>query len=525
MNRRDWVKATALGFIGLPLLDRAAQAFAMGTSAPRFDYAALKGQARALANAPYGPAAREVPSPIAHLDWDQFQSILFRPERALWAGDGLPFRLKFFHLGMQFRRSVRLHEIVDGVVREIAYDPALFDLSHTKLDAAHLPKDLGFAGFQLLAAPDFERDVAAFLGASYFRAVGGTKQYGLSARGLAVDCGLPRDEEFPDFTAFWFERPAPGARTLVVYALLDSPSIAGAYRFEIEPGETQAMRIDAALYPRKSIERLGIAPLTSMFLCAPNDRRISDDWRPSIHDSDGLALWTGKDEWIWRPLTNPTSVRVSSFVDEHPRGFGLLQRDRNFDRYQDDGVFYDKRPSVWVEPLSDWGKGAVMLVEIPIEHESFDNIVAFWHPAETPAAGKEYLFAYRLYWGSTPPAVPQAAHAVATWTGVGGQVGGKRDHFSWRFVVDFSGGDLDALGADAKVEPVITASRGTLELVSARPLASVRGYRAMFDLRPADGDETPVDLRLFLRSGDRTLTETWIYQWSPPPTHKRIARN
>lgn len=515
MRRRELLKAS-LGAASLGTLGGAAWMAGEARSAPaRFDYAALKGEARALASKPYAVPAKAVPVSVARLSWDAFQSIRFRPEHALWANEGLKFRIGFFHLGMQFRRAVRMHELVDGVAREITYDPAMFDLSPSGLDPAALPRDLGFAGFRLFAEPDFSRDVAAFLGASYFRAVGGTMQYGLSARGLAVDCGLPRDEEFPDFVAYWFERPAPDSETLVVYALLDSPSVAGAYRFEITPGEPLVMRVDAALYPRKPVERLGVAPLTSMFLTAPHDRRIHDDWRPAIHDSDGLAMWTGGGEWIWRPLVNPPTVRVNAFADDRPHGYGLLQRDRNFDHYQDDGVWYDRRPSLWVEPLSGFGKGTVDLLEIPIAHESFDNIVAFWNPHERIEAGREYLYAYRLYWGSKLPATPPVGHAAMTWTGIGGQVGGERPHFSWRFVVDFAGGDLASLPADAKVEPVITLSRGTAELVSARPLASIRGWRAMFDVRPPDASEQPIDIRMYLRLGERALTETWLYQWTP----------
>ena len=511
MNRRDVLKASGFALAGVSLLRHPSFA----AEPQRFDYAALKGQARALASKPYATPANAVPPSVAHMKWDAFQSIRFREDRALWANDGLKFRVQFFHLGMQFRRPVRMHEVVDGVAREIAYDPALFDLSKTGLDPATLPRDLGFAGFRLNFAPDFQRDVAAFLGASYFRAVGETMQYGLSARGVAVDCGLPRAEEFPDFVAYWFERPKAGATTLVVFALLDSPSVAGAYRFEITPGEPLVMRIDAALYPRKAIERLGIAPLTSMFLTAPNDRRIHDDWRPAIHDSDGLALHTGGGEWIWRPLVNPPAVHVSTFADDKPHGFGLMQRDRNFDHYQDDGVWYDRRPSLWVEPLDGFGKGAIDLLEIPIAHETFDNVVAFWNPATPIAKGNEYLYAYRLHWGSKMPATTPLAHTAATWTGIGGQVGGKRTHFSWRFVVDFAGGELATLPADAHVEPVITLSRGTTEIVSARPLASIHGWRAMFDVRPPDASTHPIDIRMFLRLGDRALTETWMYQWSP----------
>jgi glucans biosynthesis protein len=481
-----------------------------------FDYAWLKGQARALANAPYRPPPTHLPDPVQALNWDQYQAIRYRPDHALWARDGRHFQVKFFHLGLYFKTPVRMYEVVDGQAQELAYDPAMFDYGLSGLEGSRLPKDLGFAGFRVLFHTDLERDLAAFLGASYFRAVGGEMQYGLSARGLAIDCGMERAEEFPVFTAFWLERPAPEAGNLTVYALMDSASLAGAYRFTIAPAATLVMQVDAALYPRQAIARLGVAPLTSMFQYGENDRRAVQDWRPEIHDSDGLAMWTGSGEWIWRPLLNPASLRFNAFVDQNPRGFGLLQRDRNFDHYQDDGAFYNRRPSLWVEPTSGWGKGSIQLVEIPTLDETADNIVAFWNPADQPQPGQELLFGYRLHWGAQMPARPPLAHVVATRTGLGGIVGQKRTYFSWRFVVDFAGGNLPMLGKDVKVEPLITASRGQIEIPSARPLEAVQGYRAMFDLKPSDDSTAPVDLRLYLRANGQPLTETWLYQWTPP---------
>jgi glucans biosynthesis protein len=428
--------------------------------------------------------------------------------------------VKFFHLGLYFRERVHMHVVSNGVAREIAYDPAMFDYGKSGLAHEHLPADLGFAGFRVLFDTDPKRDIVAFLGASYFRAVGGEMQYGMSARGLAVDTALPRPEEFPVFTQFWLVEPKPKSDVLTVYALLDSPSIAGAYRFDIHPAATLVMEVDAALYPRKTIERVGIAPLTSMYQYGENDRRVADDWRPEIHDSDGLALWTGAGEWLWRPLVNPPTLRFNAYADDDPHGFGLFQRDRNFDHYQDDGVFYDRRPSVWVEPKGPWGRGSVQLVEIPTVDETFDNIVAFWNPAEKPQPGQELLYSYRLYWGSRMPYASPLAHVVATRTGIGGVVGRKREHFSWRFVVDFAGGDLARLKG-AKVEPVITLSRGKIEIPSARPLTEIEGYRIMFDVRPTDAGVEPINLRLYLRSGKRTLSETWLYQWTPPPADRR----
>jgi glucans biosynthesis protein len=499
---------------------------AAGAAAQPFDFAWLKGQAHWLASHLYQAPVNALPPAMAKLSYDQFQSIRFRSDHALWADAGLEFRLQFFHVGRSFTDPVRLYEIVDGQAREIVYDPAMFEWDKSGVDPSLMKDHAGFAGFRVQFVTDWRDDVAAFLGASYFRAVGGdTRQYGLSARALAVDTAFPRPEEFPRFTSFWFERPAKDSGTLTLYALMDSPSVAGALRMQLAPGGTQIMDIDAALYPRKPIERLGIAPLTSMFFYGENDRRAANDWRPEIHDSDGLSMWTGAGEWIWRPLTNPAQLRLNSYFDDNPRGFGLLQRDRDFDHYQDDGVYYDRRPSLWVEPKlssgSGWGKGAVQLVEIPTVDETFDNIVAFWNPIDKPKPGQELLFSYRLYWGTHMPYASPLAQTIATRTGIGGTVGLKRQYYSWHFVVDFAGGELGALPKDAPVEAVITASRGQTEHVTAHFVQEFKGYRALFDIRPADDDVQPIDLRLYLRINGRPLTETWIYQWTPPSIKDR----
>lgn len=522
MRRRQLLGGTAASLALQALWSGQAAAAGLKTlgEARPFDYAVLKGRARALAGQAYVPPPSTLPAAIRDLDYDRYQAIRYRRDHALWADERLRFQAQFFHPGLFFKSPVRIHEVVDGQARELAYDPALFDYGKSGVDGRQLPRDLGFAGFRLNFHTDLQRDISAFLGASYFRAVGGEWQYGLSARGLAVDSGLPRAEEFPNFVAFWLERPAAASNSVTVYALLDSPSIAGAYRFVITPGDTQVMDADAALYPRQTIERLGIAPLTSMYQHGENDRRMAYDWRPEIHDSDGLQMWTGSGEWIWRPLANPANLRFNAHADENPRGFGLMQRDRNFDHYQDDGVFYERRPSLWVEPKAGWGAGSVQLIEIPTVDETFDNIVALWNPKRPPQPGEELLFAYRLHWGADAPVQPPLARCVATHTGLGGVVGQPRKVWSWRFVVDFSGGELAGLDPKAKVEPVITASRGRVELTSARPLASVKGYRATFDVVPPEGTE-PVDLRLFLRSDGRPLTETWLYAWSPPPAAER----
>ncbi len=522
-DRRQFLQASTL--IGA-LLATGGRTFAnpAGSTPRAFDYAWLKGQARALAASAFRPPPKILHQRLIDLSYDAYQALGFRREHALWGKDERGFRAEFFHMGRGFAEPVTIHEIVDGVAREVKFDSKLFDYSRSGLNPGGITRNLGFAGFRLHSATDWERDVASFLGASYFRAIStDTRQFGLSARGLAIDTALDRPEEFPRFTDFWFERPVPHARNLVLYALLDSPSATGAYRFDINPGAPTLMDVDCAVYPRKPIERLGIAPLTSMYQMGENDRRMANDWRPEVHDSDGLAMLTGHGEWIWRPLANPGGLRVNSYFDKNPRGFGLLQRDRDFDNYQDDGVFYERRPSLWIEPKGQWGAGAVQLVEIPTVDETFDNIVAYWNPTTKPKAGEELLYSYRMYWCTEFPAVMPLARTVATRTGIGGVVGQKRRHFSWRFAIDFAGGELATMLENKAVEPVITASRGVVEITSARPLAPIRGYRAMFDIRPMDASTDAIDLRVYLRANGQPLTETWVYQWNPPSPAERTA--
>lgn len=526
MDRRSLLKFGFALAAGLPLtLTGTGQVMASDSAKASdqeraFSFDWLREHARTLSERAHQPAGDNLPAPLKALDWDQYQQIRYRPDQALWRNRDSAFQIQFFHLGLYFLEPVQFFEVVDGRARPIGYQPEHFDYGdNTAL--ADLPEDLGYAGFRLHFHQDFDRDLAAFLGASYFRAVGESRQYGLSARGFAVNTGLPVAEEFPRFRSFWLQRPQPGDLHMTVYALLDSPSLTGAYRFEIHPGRNLNMDVTAAIYPRKPLERFGVAPLTSMYQTGENDRRMANDWRPEIHDSDGLAIWNGSGERLWRPLTNPESLRTSHFVDSAPRGFGLLQRDRNFDHYQDDGVFYDRRPSLWIEPGEDWGEGSVILVEIPTRDETFDNIVAFWNPAQSWRPGNEYRVNYRMTWGEDMPHAPTELGTVrATRTGIGGVVGQPREEFSRRFAVDFAGGTLGMLDGDAGVEAVVTASRGETELVSARPLEAINGFRAMFDLVP-DESTDPIELRLYLKLGEQALTETWLYQYLPPDPEDR----
>jgi periplasmic glucans biosynthesis protein len=518
LNRRQALLAASVSAFASLLDGRLVRAaagsgqIAFGPAQP-FDFEWLKAQAKTLAEQPYQEPVIRHADILETIDYDAFQQIRFRPERALWEAGGAPFPVQFFHLGRYSKLPVSLYEVADGQAREILYATDYFTFGKTGLDR-RLPGDLGFAGFRVMDGHGLKTDWLAYQGAAYFRTSGALDQYGLSARGLAIDTAMPWPEEFPRFTRFWLERTPEDGRHIVIYALMESPSVAGAYRFDWTHDTGSVADIQAELYCRNQITRMGVAPLTSMFWFGENNRHLATDWRPEIHDTDGLAMWTGAGERIWRPLNNPPTVQTSSFGDSDPKGFGLLQRDRAFYDYEDDGVFYDRRPSVWVEPQGGWGRGVVQLVEIPTDDEIHDNIVAYWVPATPVTAGSHWSFAYRVHWLADEPYPPTAVGRVRhTRLGRGGIPGQPRPAGARKFVIDFEGGPLEALKKLDPVKPVINASRGRIDNAYALQIVGTHNWRAFFDLY-VDGPE-PVELRCFLRLGERTLTETWLYQYIP----------
>jgi glucans biosynthesis protein len=475
-----------------------------------FSFEVLRRTARELAAKPYvAPSANSVPEWLRKLNYDEARLIEFDRNRNLWRRDGLPFQVQFFHPGNLYNTVVHLHEIRGGRVEPIEFRRDYFN--YHQLKVGELPPTLGFAGFRLvypLNHPDDE--LGAFLGASYFRFLCQTARYGISARGLALNSGEPTPEEFPIFTEFWIERPAPKAKGITIYALLDSESVTGAYRFIIVPGADTVMQIRAALFPRKNVAVFGVAPLTSMFWQGENSEQPNRDFRPEVHDSDGLLMSAGTGEWIWRPLVNPAAVSRSSFVDENPKGFGLLQRDRNFEHYQDIEAAYHLRPSAWVEPIGKWGKGSVRLVELPTKGEFADNIVAFWVPEKPPAPGETLEIEYRLHW-FIDQIRPPAGYAIATRHGRGLAHESNLE----RFVLDFQGPGLNRLGTDAKIEHVVSVGDSAKLTYSSLEKNPFNGsWRVAFAIKP-DGSGRPVELRCFLRQAPHALTETWSYLWQP----------
>ena len=460
---------------------------APGADAP-FSWAMVQQRAAALARQPY-----RAPVPVAAasaIDFDAVGAIRFRADRTLAGG------IRLFPLGNGATVPVSINVVENGRARAIAYAPDLFEGTAAP----------GIAGFRAME-PGRESDWLAYLGASYFRAAGSQDQYGLSARGVAIDTGIDGREQFPRFTEFWIE-PIAGGYT--IYALLDGESVTGAYRFVSRHQGGVVQDVSMVLHLRRDVARLGIAPATSMFWYDDRAQRGASDWRPEIHDSDGLALLTAQGERVWRPLRNPVRPTTDSFAARDIRGFGLMQRDRVFDRYQDDGAFYDRRPHLWIEPQGRWGAGDVMLYAFPTTGETVDNIAAFWVPAAPAKAGQRLQFDYRLRWTSQDPSADRGARVVDTRVGTAGRPGAAATAGARKLVVDYQGEGLVGLTRDSGVTADVAVSRGRALAQAAYPVAGQRDrWRVTVDVAPDDG--ATADVRLFLKRGAAALGETLLF--------------
>jgi periplasmic glucans biosynthesis protein len=515
LNAQSLLRPLAAFVLGLALtLPAAVRADTVAAFTPKlgpaqpFTFDTLIAQAEALAKKPYEAHKVLHPALYDKIDYDAYWHIQFKPEATIMAGS-VP--IQFFHEGTYFRNPVGMHIVADGKEREVLYSTDYFSMPKDS-PARAIQSEAGFAGFRLMR-PDLKTDWVSFLGAAYFRTDGADRQYGLSARAVALNTGMAQPEEFPRFTEFYIEGGSDGAVT--IYALMDGPSVTGAYRIKARDSDGQIMEIASRLFFRGPVGRLGIAPLTSMFWYSEANRLQGFDWRPEVHDSDGLSMITGTGEHIWRPLNDPNRVVTSSFSDTNPKGFGLIQRDRDFAHYQDDGVFYNKRPSVWVEPIGNWGKGAVQLVEIPTDDEIFDNIVAYWVPKDEPKAGSTVSLDYKLYWGRQEPVDWKLAKTVATRIGRGGVPGQPHPSGQLKYAVDFSGPTLTGLTQKDGVKPMVSAPPG-VEVINpyVLPVVGTNNWRLIFDLKAPATMET-FDVRAYLAKDGAPLTETWLGQIHP----------
>lgn len=505
MIRRDVLKSLA----ALAVVPSASFAdepgLQLGDAQP-FDAGTVRARAQALAQSEYTPRPL-IPESWRNLTYDQYRKIWFDGRNALWEGSDRPQRVDVFPPGLYFPQAVEINVVENGTARPLAFDMNVFDVTD-KFPDVELDPTLGYSGLRLRAELEQSgifQEYAVFQGASYFRGIGAGETYGLSARGLALKTGDPMGEEFPDFTAFWMQTPQPDSDSIVLHALLDSPSCTGAYRFDITPGDTLRMSVSAEIFARTELSHVGIAPLTSMFLFDETMRQRFDDFRPAVHDNDGLLIHNGAGEVIWRALANPLTLQISAFADNNPRGFGLMQRPRQFRDYADLEALYHSRPSAWITPQEDWGEGVVALVEIPADLEIYDNIVAYWRPAAPIAAGQSHKMNYFLDWGDNPAPKTDTPLRVLN-TAMGGRPEGGKV-----VTIDFEDSALVPEDLE-KLDIVLRSSAGTLTpgLVQRNP--GTNGPRLAFTFMP--GDATSIEFRAQLRLDGAPLSEIWLYRWT-----------
>ena len=469
-----------------------------------FTFDTLLADAKRRASAPYAPQRNRLPAGLDKLSPEQYRSIRFNPDAGIWRAEQLPFRLELLRAGYNLQTPVTVSTVESGMAQDVAATPAMFDIESA------LPAQLGkvslpLSGFRIRSRINSNKiwdEFLVFQGASNFRAVAKNLLYGLSARGLAINTAEPSGEEFPVFTHFWIERPGARANAIVIYALLESESNTGAYRFTVQPGVETTTDVDLTLFPRSEMRVAGIAPLTSMFLFDETNRGHLDDYRPEVHDSDGLLIAAKSGEQIFRPLANPLKLQVSAFTTQQPQGFGLVQRSRQQVDFQDIDAKYERRPSAWVEPQGDWGPGSVELVEIPSGHETNDNIVAFWRTTQPMTPGRAAHFAYRIVWNAEPAQPKSLGKTLATRSGA--SLDGKRRIFL-----------LDFVGAGEKVDGLrldLAASAGKISNATLIPNGALHGIRASFEIDPRAAEL--IELRLRIMRGDRPVTETWLYRWT-----------
>ena len=476
-------------------------------------------KAESLAASDFESHTEEIPEVLQDMNYEQYRSIYYRRDAGLWRDDG-QFEVQFFHPGFLYTEPVAIRLVdKEGAHKRFPFDPSLFRYGDQSKELAEMSavEGTGYSGFRVhypINMADKKSEFVVFQGASYFRIVGPNQFYGISARGLAVDTAEPGGEEFPVFREFWLLKPDPDETVMTVFALLDSASVTGAYRFDLEPGSPTAVKVEAHVFARKDIIKLGVAPLTSMYLHGENSVVRPDDFRPEVHDSDGLMMQTNTGEWVWRPLDNPRQLQVSSLQDTNPKGFGLMQRDRDFSHYLDAEAHYHQRPSFWVEPLGDWGDGRVELVEIPTSTETNDNMVAYWVANKAVKAGDRLTYRYRVStWGETVTAhdLARVKRTRIGWAAMPGQ-DNPPPKAHRKFIVDFHAGPLDSLSEELQLKADLSASSGEVKDIVVSKLPQSDSWRVAFTLIPG---ADPVDMRLALNWQDKRLSEVWSYVWYP----------
>lgn len=505
-QRRDFLKLAAGGALaaaGLPLLETFAAT--SGPPAP-FSPEGVLNMAQTLAKSPYTAPKNALPDPFANLTYDQYVAIRAVPGSQIWGGEKIGFAIEPLHRGFIYAAKMDIYIVENGLAQKLIYDPGAFDTGPLQPTAPL--GDIGFSGFRVLRAGDGDTfaEAALFQGASFFRALARGQNFGVTARGLSIHTGDAQGEEFPQFRIVWIERPTLASNALTIHALVDSASVTGAFHFTLRPGEATIIDTELTIVARSEVDHIGFGAMTATYLFGGLDHRKTDDIRPNVFEVSGLQMLSGKGEWLWRPVANRETLQISAFADQNPRGFGLIQRDRSFETFGDDDAHWEVRPSLWIEPIGDWGDGEVQLLEIPSDSENNDNIIAYWRPKAALAAGAAMSFAYRQFWCWAPPARPPFATSIVSRIG---RIGATKRR---RFVVEFADESFADPSRTAQISAKILVAPG--QIAASRSFASHerKRVRIVFDLDP--GSETSCEMRLLLEAGGKPASETWLYRWT-----------
>ncbi len=514
----------------------------------RFTFAQVQATAQQLAQTPDVPLPDSLPPQLRKLTPAQELGVFWNDKYRLWRKKGLPFQVDFYHLSNEGTTSPKINMVDSRSARALPlpYSPAFFN-DQVPINPP-LPPNLGYAGFYVrypINKPDSLDGFFSVLGASYFRVLAQDQVYGLSARGLAINAGLDgKPEEFPEFKEWWLHEPAPNSTEIVLDALLDSPSVTGAYGFKIHPGSVTSVDIHATLFFRRRVEWLGIAPFSSMYLYGENAPNHFGNFHPEIHDSDGVLLNTGKGDWLWRPLGQEPFFQIYKFDDENPKGFGLVQRDRDFQHYQDLNLKYNVRPSAWVIPHGNWGKGSVVVAHRPSNDPNTDNVVLFWHPDQIPQAGArmelDYTIDFYMNDASLPPLAytketriinpappPELPTGTSPASSAAKQFGPPQALMTGtpspvQFLIDFAGNGIEGIPADKPPYLYLHFDPPETRLRDWRleKIGYDNSWRATFTIIPFKPN-VPTELHCRLtqttqpQSNARPLSEDWNYTWHP----------
>jgi periplasmic glucans biosynthesis protein len=504
-RRREFLGWTVGGALAAALAragDGPASAEPLGQPVPFAADTVLK-MAIDLVLKPFKAPEAPLPSAFSSLTFDQYASIRRVAGTAIWSDERLGFSLEPLHRGFVYTTPVAINIVENGVAQKVIYEAADFDFGKLQPPAAQ--GDLGFSGLRVLKSSEqgFE-DTAIFQGASFYRARARGQNFGLTARGLSIRTGDDPGEEFPLFREFWIEKPSAASNTLTIHALLDSASVTGAFRFTLRPLETTIIDTEMTLIARVAVDKLGIGAMAATYLFSALDHRRADDVRAAVYESTGLQILAGGGEWLWRPVSNRETLQISAFSDLNPRGFGLLQRTRSFDAFYDDDTHWELKPSLWIEPIGDWGEGDLRLLEIPGASETNGNVIAQWRPKAGMAAGTSLSIAYRQFWCWWPPSKPRLAICVSSRSG---KIGNRQ-----RFAVEMAGEIFSDAEKAAAASADVQAAPGKIVSVRLFPYKDRRSIRVVFDLEP--GSEAYSELRLTLNIGNQAASETWLYRWT-----------